>query len=68
MYSSSEPTRRSIGNDLIEEIISRRSTTSANGAPKITNLSDSIRQSRHSVPSSRSSAGQKRRKTASELR
>merc|ERR1712126_241592 len=67
---SIEPTRRSVGNDLIEGIIDRRSTSSVDGAPKLTSLSEMTRQS---VPSSRSSAisglsGQKRRKTLRELR
>jgi len=50
---SIEPTRRSVGNDLIEGIIDRRSTSSVDGAPKLTSLSEMTRQS---VPSSRSSA------------
>jgi len=67
---SIEPTRRSVGNDLIEGIIDRRSTSSVDGAPRLTSLSEMTRQS---VPSSRSSAisglsGQKRRKTLRELR
>merc|ERR1712168_1713306 len=65
-----EPLRRSVGNDLIEGIIDRRSTSSVDGAPQLKSLSEITRQS---VPSSRSSAisglsGQKRRKTLRELR
>merc|ERR1712168_480499 len=67
---SMEPLRRSVGNDLIEGIIDRRSTSSVDGAPQLKSLSEITRQS---VPSSRSSAisglsGQNRRKTLRELR
>merc|ERR1712168_96951 len=67
---SMEPLRRSVGNDLIEGIIDRRSTSSVDGAPQLKRLSEITCQS---VPSSRSSAisglsGQKRRKTLRELR
>merc|ERR1712133_348492 len=71
--SSIEPLRRSVGNDLIEGIIDRRSTSSVDGAPQLKSLSEISRQSRQSIPSSRSSAisglsGHKRRKTLRELR
>merc|ERR1711917_81542 len=67
---SIEPLRRSVGNDLIEGLIGRRSTSSVDGAPQLRSLSEITRQS---VPSSRGSAisglsGQKRRKTLRELR
>merc|ERR1711917_85983 len=67
---SIEPLRRSVGNDLIEGLIDRRSTSSVDGAPQLRSLSEITRQS---VPSSRGSAisglsGQKRRKTLRELR
>lgn len=67
---SIEPLRRSVGNDLIEGLIDRRSTSSVDGAPQLRSLSEITRQS---VPSSRTStisglSGQKRRKTLRELR
>ena len=73
IHPSQEPTRKSVGNDLIEEIIVRRSTSSVNGAPKLKSLTEISRHSRQSFPSSRNSvissqSAQKRRKTLRELR
>ena len=76
IHPSPEPSRRSVGNELIEGIIDRRSTSSVDGAPQLkslTELNRQSRESRQSFPSSRGStisglSGQKRRKTARELR
>lgn len=69
---SVEPTRRSVGNELIEGIIERRSTSSVEGAPQLKSLTELSRNSRQSFPSSKNStvsglSGQNRR-TTRELR